>query len=345
MNPRVKNILLTIAFPLVMLIAMELIVYFAMGTHVIKSVLDIKNQIRDIGVATTIALALSMNLPSGRFDLSLGAQRLAATTIGGLIAIQLGFSGIGLLLTTLLFGLLFGAIVGVVFVLTRVPPMVLGIGMALLYETVAFVGSDSKGLQLFGVEGIGILTDINFTIAVVVLVTAIVMILLGYTKFGYHLRSIQGSQHIARSSGINVFKHAVLCYTFAGGLVSISGAFVAAFEGGMGTAMGFSTNGAVVVNAFPMFLGGYLARWSNPAVGILAATVTIRFFAAGLSGLKLSSEVTNVINMIAFLALLVFLANQDLIKNRRARKARIAQATAKKKSLTNSPAKIKSAAV
>ena len=234
---------------------------------------------------------------------------------------------------SIIFGVIFGLLAGIMFVITRVPPMVLGIGMGLIYECVAFAGSQSKGLSLFGVEGIEILTNINFTIVVIFIVAAIVMMLMGYTKFGYHMRSIQGSQRIAQASGINVFKHAVLCYAFAGGTVSVSGVFSAAFEGGMATSMGFASNGAIYNGFFPMFLGQYMAKWSNQALGIIVATITLSIFSAGLSAIKLTSELSSVINMLALLAFLVFLANKNIIKDKKAEKARIALAKEKKQEL------------
>lgn len=335
MNAKLKKVLITLAFPVGMFLLTELVCLAFLGEHVIGSLLDLKNLVRNIGVAATVAFALSFNLSLGRFDLSLGAQRLVATTVGCLVAMQLGFTGIGLLLMTILFGLLFGAIVGLIFVITRVPPMVLGVGMGLIYESVAFIGSGSQGLSLFGVAGVEILANINFTIAVIIIATGLIMMLLGYTKFGYQMRAISGSQRIAQASGIRIFTHTVLCYTFAGGLVSISGLFSAAFEGGLATSTGFSSNGAIMIHTFPMFLGGYLSRWSNPAVGILTATVTLRIFATGLSALRLTSQLASVIDMFVFLTFLVFLANQNYFKNRKAVKSRIEQARTRKTRLAS----------
>lgn len=333
MSNKIKKLLITVAFPVVVYLVMEIIVIVFRDSHVFNSILDIKNLVRSIGVSCTVAYALSFNLGSGRFDLSLGAQRLVATTVGCIIAMQFGLTGIWLLVMSIIFGVIVGTINGIIFVLTRVPPMVLGIGMALIYECVAFIASDSKGLDLYGIVGIDILADINFTIAVILVAAFLVMGLIGYTKFGYQMRAIQGSQHIAQSSGINIFRHAILSYTFAGGLVAVSGVFSAAFESGMAATMGFASNGAIMINTFPMFLGSYMSKWSNQAVGILFATITIRVFAVGLSALKMTSEILSVIDMSAFLLFLIFLANQNYFKNKRAERARIAQAHEFKKTL------------
>lgn len=325
-----RNTGITLAFPVAMYLLMEAVCWLGMGTHVMASVLDIKNLIRNVGISAIVAYALSFNLTSGRFDLSLGSQSLVATIIGGNIALKLGFNGIGLLLMVILFGLLFGALVGVVFIVTRVPPMVLGIGMGLIYESISFVGSGSAGLQLFGAGGMEVLTDVNFTILILALVAVFVMVLLGSTRFSYKLRAIQGSQKIARESGINIFGNAVVCYTLAGGLVAIAGVFNTAFQGSLAPSMGFSSNGMIMANCFTMFLGGLIAKWSNSAVGILMAAITLKIFSAGLTALKLTSAVNSTINMLAFLVFLVYLANQDALKNRRAERRRVAEAKEKR---------------
>ena len=210
-NEKIKNILFTLAFPVGMYLIMELITMTLVHRHVLNSMLDFKTLIRNSGISAMIAFALSFNLTSGRFDLSLGAQRLAGTIIGGVIAIKLNLSGIWLLLFAVFFGLVFGFLTGIMFITLRVPPMVLGIGMGLIWEVFPYLVSEGKGLNLFGKTGMGILSDTAFIIGIVTVVGLIVTVLLNKTRFGYELKAIQGSQLIAQNSGINIFRNTVLC--------------------------------------------------------------------------------------------------------------------------------------
>ncbi|SHE75776.1 ABC transporter permease subunit [Alkalibacter saccharofermentans] len=330
-----KNALKVLAFPMMTYLIMEGLVYMLMGRHLITSTLDIRNLVRDTGISVMIAFALSLNLGSGRFDLSLGAQRLIATIIGGNIAISLGFGGIGILVVAMLFGLFSGFLVGIVFITFRVPPVILGIGMALIYESIAFAGSSGQGLRLFGVSDVQILVDPTFTILVLSIVTILIFALFTYSKFRYDMQAVKGSQKIAIASGINVFKHVVICYTIGGGLVAIAGIFSAAFTGSLTPVLGMSSNGTVISMAFPMFVGLYLARKSNVAIGIILGTLSLKFFSIGLTALRLSGALTSAINMIAFIGFLVFLANKDLPKRRKAELKRIKQVKEKKKQLMN----------
>lgn len=325
---KIKNALFVLSIPAAVYLVMELIVYFAFGTHLINSVLDVRNLLRDLGFSTIIAYALSLNLASGRFDLSLGAQRLVGAIIGGNAAIGLGLNGVGLVLFSVVFGLLFGFIVGMVFITFRVPPVVLGIGMALIYESLAFAASSGQGLQLFGVPKLEMLVDPLFTLLVLGIIIAGMYVLFTWTKFRYELQAVQGSQKIADESGVNIYRHVVICYTLAGGLVAVSGIFNAAFTGSMNPTMGLTSNGTVVAMAFPMFIGNYLARRSNLAVGILVGTLALKFFVLGLTASKLPSSLQVTFNMLAFISFLIFLANQDVLRLYKARRKRILQAQA-----------------
>lgn len=328
---KTKPILVTIAFPIVMLLIMDVLCMVLQDRHVFATILDIQNYVRATCIAACTALALSLNLSNGRFDLSLGAQRLAATILGGNLAIHLGLGSVGVLVFALLFGLALGGVVGLFFVWFRTPAMVLGIGMALIYECLAFVGSNSQGLQLYSVPSVKSLSNMYLCIAVMILVLAVFLIVVKYTRFGYHMRAIGGSQKISHNSGINVFSHAVGCYTLAGGVISFAGVFDAAYSGVMDASMGMTSSSTVMTNCFPMYLGKYLSRFSNEAVGILVATMTIKIFQTGLSILKYSMTQQRVFTLCLFLVFLVFRANETILHDIQARKARIAQAAEKKK--------------
>lgn len=327
---QIKNIAVTLGVPAITFLIMEAICIIVKDTHLIKSLLDVNNMVRNVGITCGLAYALSFNLSCGRFDLSLGAQRMVGTIIGGSIALSLGLSGVWLVIFSIISGLIFGFIVGMVFVVMRVPPMVLGIGMGLIYECVAFTVNGADGLSLFGVEGVSVLVNPAFIVIVVAIMCVCVYVMTTFTKFGYQLRAIQGSQRIAQNSGINIFKHTVCCYSFAGAVVNVSGIISAAMTNSMKASLGFTSNGTVMSACFPMMLGNVMAKWSNSAIGILSATVAIRFLNLGLTKLELSESISNVINMIAFLALLVFQANQYLFATKRLEKARIAQAKEKR---------------
>lgn len=330
---KLENALITLAYPVGMFLVMSAFLLVMNKPNIILSSIDIRTIIRDTGIAATIAFALSFNLTSGRLDLSLGSQRLVGTIIGANLALSFGLTGVWLLVFAFATGMLFGFIVGMIFVIVRIPSLILGIGMGLILETVAYIFSDGIGLNLFGRAGIEILRNIEFTILVVVIVATINFIMMAYTRYGYHLKAIQGSQRIAMNSGIKVFKHAVLSYTFAGGFVAISGVLFAAYNTQMEATLGFASNGPIVANIFPMMLGGYIGRRSNAAIGIITAALSLKIFSISLSRMALSEATTSVFNMLLFVGFLIWLANEHVFDNRKAISARLNEAKMKKLSL------------
>lgn len=323
-----KNICIVLAFPVAVGIIMEVISLLFSGTHLITSVLDIKNLIRNSGISACIALALSFNIPSGRFDLSLGAQNTTAVILGGNIALMLKLGGIGVLVFSVLFGALFGLLVGGTFVTLKIPPMILGVGMALVIECIGFASFNSQGIQIYGAENVGILSNMGFVIFIVVAVALINLFIMNYTSFGYHHRAIQGNQTIARNSGINIFINALICYLCAGMFVSVSGVFDAAYKGYLEAGLGLTSTGTVMANCFPLFLGGYIGRWCNRPMGIIIACLTIKLYNAGLGAFNLDTSASELVNITTFLLFLVFLANENVFKKRRAVAARVKEAKA-----------------
>jgi Ribose/xylose/arabinose/galactoside ABC-type transport systems, permease components len=322
MNKKIKNILITIAFPLAMYLLMECAVYALTGGHLIASELDIKNLIRSTGISAATAIALSMNLTSGRMDLSLGAQRLFGTIMGGVIAQSLGLGGIWVMIFAVIMGFVGGGLVGYLFVTLRIPPMVLGIGMACIYECIGSIVTGGRGLRLANTAGVELLSDSNFTIAVLILMIIAIWIILTYTKFSYDFRAVQGNQKIAREAGVNVFKNVFICYVLAGILVVIGGVLETAFGGSMDAATGLTSSGSVMSGMFAMSLGMYMAKWSNQPIGIVVATLTLKFFTTALTAFSISNNLNNSIQMILFLVFLVFSANKDVLKVRKHDEAR-----------------------
>lgn len=332
-NSKLKDVLFTLAFPVLTWLVMELLCLVFKNKHVISTMLDIKTIIRNTGIAAVTAYALSFNLKEGRFDLSLGAQRMAGTILGGLLARNLGLSGIWLLVFAVLFGFVFGILTGLVFITLRVPPMVLGVGMALIWEVVPYVASRGRGLNLFGVSGMDVLTESWFQILVVAIMGVLVYVLMNYTTLGYETKAVQGSQLIARNSGINIFKHAVECYALAGALVCIAGVLDVSFTTQMAAGLGNTSNGVVTANMFAMILGGYIGERSDSSIGILTAAFTLQIFKYGLSLMELSDPNNSVVNMLIFIGFLVFQANRHVRGLRKAQKARIELAQKRKAEL------------
>ena len=153
------NAAFTVAIPAAVWLIMELLNLAFCGVHTLNSTVDYTTLMRNLVTSFCFALGLNCNLPVGRMDTSTGSQMYLACIIGGNIALSLNLGGVGVLVFSMLFGMLAGGFVGFLFINMRILPMVLGLGISLVYECISFSMYNQQGLNLFGKPGVSILSN------------------------------------------------------------------------------------------------------------------------------------------------------------------------------------------
>ncbi len=331
---RTKDLLIRIAkavaVPLIVWAIMQVIDMAFAGMGVINNAADVKTLFRNLISSLAFALAIGANLNCGRMDLSLGAQMYAGVIFGGNIALMFNLGGIGVLLLSMVVGGICGLVIGFVFIKLRILPMVLGLGMTLVFECICFAINNQQGVILFGKPGVDILSNITFVIIVSAGIVLAAYYMFQLSSFGFKYRAIQGSQKLAADAGINIYSNCVLCYVIAGVLVACAGVFTTIYQGNLTPVLGMSSNGKVFTNMFPMVLGTWIGLLChNRELGILMGSVTVNIIILGLTKLGLSSSVQNVVVYALFLIFVVYNTNSSKIAYYKARKARLAVAEKK----------------
>lgn len=331
---RTKDLLIRIAkaaaVPLIAWVIMQVIDMAFAGMGVINNAADVKTLFRNLISSLAFALAIGANLNCGRMDLSLGAQMYAGVIFGGNLALMFHLGGIGVLLLSMVVGGICGVVIGFVFIKLRILPMVLGLGMTLVFECVCFAINNQQGVILFGKPGVEILSNITFVVIVSAAIVLAAYYLFQLSSFGFKYRAIQGSQKLAADAGINIYSNCVLCYVIAGVLVACAGVFTTIYQGNLTPVLGMSSNGKVFTNMFPMVLGTWIGLLChNRELGILMGSVTVNIIILGLTKLGLSSSVQNVVVYALFLIFVIYNTNSSKIAYYKARKARLAVAEKK----------------
>mgnify|MGYP004515440645 FL=1 len=126
----VKNLLLSLLIPCGVLLVVEAIA-MAKGVRVFVNADSWKLFFRAVANVTMTTFALSINLDSGRFDFSLGAVSMLSATVAGTMPQQWEIGPWPTLLITVLVAAFLGLIHGGVYVITRIPPIIVSLGMAL----------------------------------------------------------------------------------------------------------------------------------------------------------------------------------------------------------------------
>lgn len=113
------NAAFTVAIPAAVWLIMELLNLAFCGVHTLNSTVDYTTLMRNLVTSFCFALGLNCNLPVGRMDTSTGSQMYLACIIGGNIALSLNLGGVGVLVFSMLFGMLAGGFVGFLFINMR----------------------------------------------------------------------------------------------------------------------------------------------------------------------------------------------------------------------------------
>lgn len=260
-----------------------------------------------------IALAMTMNLTSGRFDFSIGATLVLAIILGGNIAKDFHMGALGLLALTMVIGGIIGLVSGLVYVLLGLPPMVVSLGLAMIYEAIGFIYNRAKGVKLIGKNDMLVYSKMPWALVVIVVVLVVMVIVWDYTKFGYNRKSLASGQKISTDVGINEKSNAVICYVIAGLLLGIAGCVYISKYGTVTPETGLSSSSYFMTAFLPMFIGGAIEKYSSRPVAVFIGAMTQAFITSGFSRLGFSSSLMTVLNGVIVMIFLIYTSNSYLL--------------------------------
>ncbi|MCC8151936.1 MAG: hypothetical protein LIO96_10910 [Lachnospiraceae bacterium] len=260
-----------------------------------------------------IALAMSINLTSGRFDFSIGSTIVLSIILGGNIAKEHDMGAMGLLVITLLIGAVIGLASGLVYVTLSLPPMVVSLGLAMIYEALGFMYNKAKGVKLVGKSNMLVFSKMPGALILIAVVLVVMVIIWDHTKFGYNRKSLASGQKISTDVGIDEKKNAVICYVIAGALLGIAACVYISKYGTVSPETGLSSSSYFMTAFLPMFIGGAIAKYSSQPIGIFIGAVSQAFLTSGLTWLGFSSSMMTVINGLVVMVFLIYTSNSYLL--------------------------------
>lgn len=275
-----------------------------------------------------IALAMAINLTSGRFDFSVGATLVLAIILGGNIAKQNKWGAMGLLLITVLIGAIIGLVSGLVYVSLGLPPMVVSLGLAMIYEAFGFIYNKAKGIKLIGKNSMLVFSKLPWALVLITVVLILLIILWDFTRFGYEREALASGQKIATDLGVNEKKNAVICYVVAGMLLGAAGCVYISKYGTVTPETGLSSASYFMSAFLPIFIGGAIGKYSSKPLAIFIGAITQAFFTSGFAALKFSSSMMTVLNGVIVMLFLIYTSNSYLLVEQRMFRDKLAKAKA-----------------
>ena len=240
---------------------------------------------------------------------------------GGAVAVMLIRAGLNpwiALLCAFLSGMLAGFVTGMFHTKCGIPAILSGILTQLALYSINLRIMDSKANQAVGVDKYPLLVSQRFVrelslknpLPLLLLLTAAIIMLLYWffgTERGCAIRATGANQNMARAQGINTNANVVFGLMLSNGLVALSGALLAQFQGAADVNMG---RGAIVIGLAAVIIGEVIFSklFTNFGLKLLAVSIgaVIYYFVLQIV-LQLGLN-TNDLKLITALIVALFLA-------------------------------------
>ena len=316
-----KRILGTIVIPLIALLV-TWTVCAAKGVTLFESTSNWIAFFRATASVMLTTFALSINLNSGRFDFSIGSIALLSSVISSMICINCGWSAVTMLVLTVVIGFALGLISGGIYILTKLPPIIVSLGVTLLFEGTAFVLTGGYGVSFVTNTKLTGFPSIGNYLLIIVIGLAVVVFLYDYTKYGYEYKALLSGQDVSVHMGIKEIPNTLASYAIAGALMGVVGSISSTNTGTIQMSLNFGSIGVMFTAFLPMFIGGFIGRFCNDKVGYLLGAMTTAFISLMYARLKMDSSVQQIITALILVLFLIYLNNENKLAGLRAKKSR-----------------------
>ena len=320
----IKNLLLGLMIPCAVFVILEILAAIR-GVRLFANGDSWKLFFRAVANVALTTFALSINLDSGRFDFSLGAVSMLSATVAGTLAQEWNIGPWPTLAVTIAAAAVLGLVHGGVYVLTRIPPIIVSLGMTLFYEGCAFAFTGGKGVSLVTrTDIIGFSTISNYILVTAVAVL-LVVVLFDRTRFGANYHALLSGQKIAVETGIHEVGNALGCYTVSGALMGMVGFISLANTGSQQMSLNFGSIGIMFTAFLPMFIGGWIGRYINKRIGMLLGAISMALISLAYARFDTASSVQSIISALLLVLFLIYLNNEFAILNRFRKKQKVSE--------------------
>lgn len=267
-------------------------------------------------------MALSINLNSGRFDFSLGAMAVLASVLSSKITYAVLGGGTGSAAVMLVLNIVIGAVLGLcsggLYVLLGIPPIITSLGVTLILEGITFTVTSGKYVmdEVRNPSMSAFSGNWYYSAVVIVVTLALIIYLFDHTKFGFDYSALKNGQKVAVNTGVKEIPNALICYAICGALMGVVGFLNAARSTSInGGSLNFGSIAIMFTAFLPMFIGGYIGRFSNEKLGFLLAALCMSMLNSTFAAFsnEISASMQSIINAVLLVVFLIYLSNEHKI--------------------------------
>jgi len=263
----------------------------------------------------------------GMWDFSAGGVVAVASIVGGGIAKMTGTGIPGMIIFCIIVGVIMSACTGLLYNFMKVPSLVLTIGLVLVYETIPFFVFDGAGVLISGKMTNLALSPYCFIVLAVMF--TIFYIVFNYTPFGHNVRALGNGQLIARNAGLDPWKTKLYSFIFGGIYLGMAAVMNLSINGMVKPEGNMASVSLVFDSMMGIFIGFFLSRYCNMAIGVTIGTFTMKMLNTGLISVGFSTTIREITTGLFLLIILGISSNQGKISEWREKKQRAKAANAK----------------
>jgi len=307
----IKNLIKTIALPLSLFIIFSVISVVKSNPFLTENM--ILYLLKVTGITLTIALAFSLHLMSGSFDFSLGAIVYLSIIIAGNIALDNNLGPYGMLGIAILAGIILSMINGGLYIILRMPAMVISLAMLMIYEALTQIVFRGKGLRIMNDLEYAIFGRPEGVYILSLICIVLVWFSMKYTRFGFQTRLLAYGQKIAVESGINEKSNILIRYAICGFMLGIAGVMNISTVMTLVAVKNMSSTGIMFGALIPVIIGLELAKYSNIPIGVLSGVLSMKIIDIGFTCMGTSGTISTIISGAFLLAFVIITKNKDRI--------------------------------
>jgi ribose transport system permease protein len=274
----------------IVLFLIALVIGLSLGTDTFLTTNNLKNVLDNAVAVGLIAVAGTIVIIAGGFDLSAGAIFAVSAIVG--VKVSNETSALVGILIGLVVGCGLGLVNGLLTTVGRITHFVATLGTMIAYGGIA-VAISGSGLVLINDPSFANIANkdvLGFHLSSWILVVVAVLcgVLLNRTVFGRHVFGAGGNLSAARLSGVPVNRTLIGCYVLSGGVAALAGVIVAARSLSVSATTGsniiFDALAAILIGGNSAF-GGEGAIWRTVVGVAILAVISNGFNLLGIDPL------------------------------------------------------------
>ncbi len=253
------------------------------GKLIFVSVDLIRQVIINSSLSTSVALAIWLQLKNGRFDFSSGATMLLTAIIAGNITHQLGDNPVMLFSLSIIIGTALSLFTATVYILGRLPVIISTIGMTLFYESLTYLVFDGTGVDsIYTNAKASVFGGLPFILIPAALAVIVFIIFNNFSLAGMQGKLLANNQAASVHIGINEKRNILISYIFSGIIISLA-SIIYVSQNQIAPKSGLATSGVLFSYIVPVFIGIFIGKASNDAIGIISASIGMQILNYGLN--------------------------------------------------------------